>query len=722
MSQGFVYDDESIPPPPPPMSPERSTYQEDNMEHQTGIYDTNEFVVASETEDDTFPTYSGKNDRLSAKGQFLGQQNAQWHDEEEAATDEIEVATSRVVSRMNENDGESNHRTLETNQKSIAFRMKEKKIWMMLAVLLVIIVVSLGVGLGTRGDSGGGNEQSSSFKNVPEEGETESPQVTSKEEMQALVVDNLKNDIPGIEQALNDPDSYQAAALEWLVQDPFMKDADFNNEETKLDVKQRFGLASACKAMEANGWMKIDNNWLSDKTVCAWTGVECQGSAGDNRRLLDLNSKQITVLDLSDNGIAGAIPEELFIFESVEAIKLDNNALTGEIPDAIFKLNNLQVFSINDNNITGVLATEFGQLTSLKTLLLDDTLIKGEIPKEIGNLANLMNFKIHRSNIGGSIPTEIGKLSKLEVFIAYMTNIAGIIPSEVGNLSNMVYFDVSNNYLSGKLPDEIVTMGLSENGHHLELLSLYDNDLDGKIPQQIGSLASLQQLSLYDNMFTGSIPASIGFLEKLEVLDLVENKITGSLPTEIGNMIMLKQIYLYENEIDGPIPTQIGNLASLQILDINTNKLTGNLPSEVGEMTTLRTYYSLFLNMFFLIIVEVSLPYINIVVCYTFFIVFNFLETLDLSYNRLTGAIPVQFGSLVELSKGYICEIKCFLFYYFCKLILITSFPSRLFSSLTQAMLMLNNNYFYIVGGNETSLSGEIPKSLGNIVNLGKRV
>merc|ERR1712238_319415 len=108
------------------------------------------------------------------------------------------------------------------------------------------------------------------------------------------------------------------------------------------------------KAMEANGWMKNDNNWLSDKNVCAWTGVACQGSAGDNRRLLDLNSKKITVLDLSYNGIIGAIPVELFIFESVEAIKLGNNALTGEIPDAIFKLNNLQVFSINDNNYRSI--------------------------------------------------------------------------------------------------------------------------------------------------------------------------------------------------------------------------------------------------------------------------------------------------------------------------------------------------------------------------------
>ena len=48
-------------------------------------------------------------------------------------------------------------------------------------------------------------------------------------------------------------------------------------------------------------------------------------------------------------------------------------------------------------------------------------------------------------------------------------------------------------------------------------VSLVDNDLDGEIPQKIGSLASLQQLNVYDNIFTGSIPASIASLQKIVI-------------------------------------------------------------------------------------------------------------------------------------------------------------------------------------------------------------
>lgn len=131
-----------------------------------------------------------------------------------------------------------------------------------------------------------------------------------------------------------------------------------------------------------------------------------------------------------------------------------------------------------------------------------------------------------------------------------MTNITGTIPNEVGTLSNMIYFDGSNNYLSEELPDKIITMGLSNNYHNLELLSLFDKDLDGEIPQEIGSLASLQQLSVYANIFTGPIPASIDSLEKLEDRDFVDNKFTGIIPDTIGNMIMSKSIHLYHTYYD----------------------------------------------------------------------------------------------------------------------------------------------------------------------------
>ena len=50
-------------------------------------------------------------------------------------------------------------------------------------------------------------------------------------------------------------------------------------------------------------------------------------------------------------------------------------------------------------------------------------------------------------------------------------------------------------------------------------LSLYDNQLTGSIPAELGNLTNLELLSLFNNQLTGAIPAELGGLTNLEVLD-----------------------------------------------------------------------------------------------------------------------------------------------------------------------------------------------------------
>lgn len=47
---------------------------------------------------------------------------------------------------------------------------------------------------------------------------------------------------------------------------------------------------------------------------------------------------------------------------------------------------------------------------------------------------------------------------------------------------------------------------------------LYDNNIGGKIPKQLGKLSELVSLDLYGNKFDGKIPNSLANLKSLKYL------------------------------------------------------------------------------------------------------------------------------------------------------------------------------------------------------------
>ena len=67
-------------------------------------------------------------------------------------------------------------------------------------------------------------------------------------------------------------------------------------------------------------------------------------------------------------------------------------------------------------------------------------------------------------------------------------------------------------------------------------LLLDDNQLTGKIPPELGSLANLEWLLLYNNQLTGTIPAELGRLTNLTVLRLSGNQLTGCVPASLQDV------------------------------------------------------------------------------------------------------------------------------------------------------------------------------------------
>jgi len=80
---------------------------------------------------------------------------------------------------------------------------------------------------------------------------------------------------------------------------------------------------------------------------------------------------------------------------------------------------------------------------------------------------------------------------------------------------------------------------------HVKYLILYDNQLSGEIPPEIGNLTYLSGLYLSANQLSGEIPSEIGNLDSLTTLSLGANQLSGEIPSEIGNLSNLSSLYLY---------------------------------------------------------------------------------------------------------------------------------------------------------------------------------
>ena len=86
------------------------------------------------------------------------------------------------------------------------------------------------------------------------------------------------------------------------------------------------------------------------------------------------------------------------------------------------------------------------------------------------------------------------------------------------------------------------TGGVGQPGQPEIPCSIWDNQLTGTIPEELGNLTNLKSLYLSDNKLAGTIPEELGNLTNLEFLSLFDNQLTGMIPEELGSLINLKSL------------------------------------------------------------------------------------------------------------------------------------------------------------------------------------
>jgi Leucine-rich repeat (LRR) protein len=192
---------------------------------------------------------------------------------------------------------------------------------------------------------------------------------------------------------------------------------------------------------------------------------------------------------------------------------------------------------------------------------------------------------------------------------------------------HVTHLYLNGNNLQGRIPGQIGQLtGLTG-------LDLGDNRLVGSIPPQIGNLPILWDLSLRNNGLSGAIPPELGRLDALWTMGLSGNQLSGPIPPELGHLGFLGELILSNNQLSGPIPPEFGSLPGLSHLDLSGNQLSGPIPATIGDLRRLK--WGLYLQANELSgPIPPSLGRLPI------------LQVLRLDGNRLSGPIPPELGSI----------------------------------------------------------------------------
>ena len=162
--------------------------------------------------------------------------------------------------------------------------------------------------------------------------------------------------------------------------DPMLPDGiGLGTEQTTVVVaidQDKAVLTALYEATGGNNW-DDNTNWLSSTSpLDQWHGVETDDAG------------RVTSLDLSDNDLAGPIPEALGQLDSLKVLNLFYDRLTGPIPEALGNLKNLQVLNLSTVRLTGPIPETLGQLKNLQELRLYNNGLTGCIPSALRAIPN----------------------------------------------------------------------------------------------------------------------------------------------------------------------------------------------------------------------------------------------------------------------------------------------------------------------------------------------
>ena len=223
---------------------------------------------------------------------------------------------------------------------------------------------------------------------------------------------------------------------------------------------------------------------------------------------------------------------------------------------------------------------EFTLLNELVVLDISLTEQVTYIPKEIGNMNNLKKLVLCDCDANLVMPDEFYTLINLDVLI--ISESKGIVMDLTRickNMKDLIILNLSFSGLKGEIPKEIGNLV------KLETLFVNDNEMCGKVPDEILKLTGISEINLSDsNLEGGNLLEKIyeSNINELRELILTHTGLTGIIPKNI-NKFNMRFLWIDGNELTGEIPETLCKVCRYEnIIRLSGNKLYGKITPNIA--------------------------------------------------------------------------------------------------------------------------------------------
>ncbi|TYH82055.1 hypothetical protein ES332_D02G030700v1 [Gossypium tomentosum] len=427
------------------------------------------------------------------------------------------------------------------------------------------------------------------------------------------------------------PGFYNYFSLPYELQQPIkLENPNFKTLIKNLRFLTELYLDSVDISTQSAKWCETTSLVLPNLHVLSLSSCALKGPLCSSLPRLSFLSKLI----LDWNPISYLPPNFLEISSRLVSLSLRNCNLSGHFPTENLLSPKMQSIDISDNDFLNGQLPEFPANNALQSLSLFYTNFSGKLPQSIGNLKFLTNLVLDGCNFFGPIPLSIANLSN--------NYLRGAIPKSILQLQRLEWLYTESNSFSSMKLDMFVQVN--------NLRTLWLNKISLLIESDNRSLTfpQLESLSLWSCNLT-EFPEFFKRQDKLVDLDLSNNHIHGVVPNWLWKS-SLSSLHLPFNVIDFPkqlplndanfsfpmlkeldlrsynisaFPEFLKSLENLIFLDLSNNKISGAIPnwSSTSSQTSL------------------TRPICNL----------SQLRNFNASHNNLSGTIPNCLGKMNDL-------------------------------------------------------------------------